>query len=219
MHDPLQRAKPESQTKVHAFAVQVAVALATVVLHGIEVADRQPFESAVHVCSEVPLQVTPAAGQVLLQTHDAEPTAPEHAWPAGHATAARYPSQPCGVVPHVWSELGSAHWVCPIVHVATHVGVQVAPGAGLEQTSVPGHGPLEMTCGQPKASVPQVASELPWQAVPLLVQIEGWQTHMAVTPTSLQVWVGPHVVVGCHDVHPSRPARQVATLPARHSVA
>jgi hypothetical protein len=90
MHEPLQRTKPESHTKVHAFAMQLAVALATFVVHGIEeVMDRQPLVSAVHVCSEVPLQVTPAAGQVLLQTHDAAPTVPEHVWPAGHATAAR----------------------------------------------------------------------------------------------------------------------------------
>jgi hypothetical protein len=105
------------------------------------------------------------------------------------------------------------------VQVETHVGVQVAAGAGFEQTSLPGHGELETTNGHPKASVPHVASELPWQAVPLPVQVEGWQTHMAVTPTSLQLWSGPHVVVGRHDVQPSAPATQVATLPARHSVA
>lgn len=215
-----QRTKPSLHINEHSLAVHVAVAFATVVVHMVEaVTDKQPLESAVHVCRDPLLHVTPAAGHLLSHTQDAVPTVPEHVWPAGQAVGARYASHPCGSRPHVSSELGSEHCVWPIVHVLTHVDVQLAFGAGFEQTSPCGQGLVETTYGQRKLSVPHFASKSPWQAVPLPVQIEGWQMHVAVVPRSRHRSRGPQVVIGSQDVHPFVPIMQAKTPSAMHSVA
>ncbi len=200
--------------------MHVPIAFATVVVHAVDdVTDRQPLESAVHVCKAPSLHVTPAAGHVLSQTQDAAPTVPEQVWPAGHAVGVRYESQPSGFSPHVWSELGSAHSVWPIVHVLTQVEAQLALGAGFEQTSPCGHGLVETTYGQRKLSVPHFASRFPSQAVPVPVQIEGWQMQVAAVPRSRHRSRGPHVVIGSHEVHPFVPVTQAETPSAMHSVA